>query len=323
MRNPEHMTPSATATSSSANRWWVYQRERFPVFAHGALIAAFSLSAVGYSAALRGPGAAPRAASAVVAFVTSFLCFLQLRIADEFKDNEEDTRYRPYRPVPRGLVTLRELGWLGAATAAVQLALALWLEPRLAVLLLGVWAYLGLMSVEFFARDWLKARPFTYMWTHMAIMPLVDLYATACDWFVAGGGMQWRPPRGLLWFLLVSLFNGFVIEIGRKIRAPGDEEEGVDTYSRVWGRGRAVAAWLAAMLAAAGFAVAAAWRIDFVVPVAAVVAVLLGVATAVALNFLRAPATTRAKRVEAASGIWTLGVYLSLGVAPLVARYIA
>ena len=41
-----------------------------------------------------------------MAVVTSFLSFLQLRIADEFKDFDEDSRYRPYRPVPRGLVTL-------------------------------------------------------------------------------------------------------------------------------------------------------------------------------------------------------------------------
>ena len=37
-----------------ANRWWVYQRERFPVLVHGALIGAFSLSAVCCSALLRG-----------------------------------------------------------------------------------------------------------------------------------------------------------------------------------------------------------------------------------------------------------------------------
>ena len=44
---------------------------------------------------------------------TSPVFFLQLRIADEFKDFAEDSRFRPYRPVPRGLVTLTELGWVG------------------------------------------------------------------------------------------------------------------------------------------------------------------------------------------------------------------
>ena len=35
-------------------RWWIYQRERFPVLAHGLLIAAFSSSAVCFSQLLRG-----------------------------------------------------------------------------------------------------------------------------------------------------------------------------------------------------------------------------------------------------------------------------
>ncbi|MGH9766365.1 MAG: UbiA family prenyltransferase, partial [Blastocatellia bacterium] len=146
-------------------RWWTYQRERFPVFAHGALIAAFSFSAVSYSALLRGASRFPAAGAVGAAFITSFIFFLQLRIADEFKDAEEDARYRPYRPVPRGLITLRELGVAGALGASIQLGLALALAPALALWLAMVWLYLGLMSKEFFAREWLKARPITYLWT--------------------------------------------------------------------------------------------------------------------------------------------------------------
>lgn len=36
------------------SRWWIYQRERFPIFAHGMLIAAFSFCMVAYSALARG-----------------------------------------------------------------------------------------------------------------------------------------------------------------------------------------------------------------------------------------------------------------------------
>ena len=117
-----------------ANRWWTYQRERFPVFAHTPIIAAFSLSAVSYSALIRGAHHLPAWQPCVVAFASSFLFFLQLRFADEFKDFEEDSRYRPYRPVPRGLIKLSELGWVWAGCIALQLALALWLAPRLIVM---------------------------------------------------------------------------------------------------------------------------------------------------------------------------------------------
>ena len=111
-------------------RWWIYQRERFPLAAHGPLIAAFSASAVSFSALLRGGEDGPRVASFVVAFVVSLGSFLQLRIADEFKDAEEDARYRPYRPVPRGLVKLSELAAIGVVIGAVQLVGALWLGCR-------------------------------------------------------------------------------------------------------------------------------------------------------------------------------------------------
>jgi 4-hydroxybenzoate polyprenyltransferase len=300
-----------------ANRWWVYQRERFPVLAHTPIIAAFSLSAVSYSALLRGMIHLPGWKPCVVAFVSSFLFFLQLRLADEFKDFEEDSQYRPYRPVPRGLVSLRELAWVWAGCIAIQLALAVWLAPRLIVLLLITWMYLGLMSKEFFARRWLKARPITYMVTHMAIMPLVDLYTTSCDWVPVGLS---RPPHGLLWFLLVSFFNGMVVEIGRKIRSPQDEEAGVETYSFLWGRRNAVLTWLGMVGCTAGFAYVAAAGIGFARPILILLLVLFCAAAGVAVFFLQGAVARRGRYVEVMAGVWSLLMYLSLGFVPMVLR---
>lgn len=298
------------------NRWWIYQQERFPVFAHGPLILAFSLSAMAYSALLRGEREL-RPDAALVAFVTAFLFFLQLRIADEFKDAEDDARWRPYRPVPRGLVTLRELGWVGAGAGAVQLVGSLWLRPLQLLLLLAAWGYLALMSKEFFVRDWLKASPIVYMLSHMVVMPVFDIYATACDWLTAGA----MPPHGLGWFLAVSYLNGIVIEIGRKVRAPEDEEEGVETYSALWGRPRALGAWFVAMVLTALCAWRGALLIDFAAPVALLLALLLAAAAFLAISFARSPLPGRGKRVELFSGVWTLLMYLSLGAVPLLLRY--
>lgn len=307
-----------TATSSSPNiltRFWTYQSERFPVVGHGILIAAFSFSAISFSMLLRGAIVWPNAGGVLVGFASAFLFFLQLRLADEFKDFEEDARYRPYRPVPRGLVSLRELGGLGVLTAALQLALALWLEPKLVPLLLLTWGYLALMSKEFFVPDWLKAHPIIYMASHMVIVPLIDLYTTACDWLVAGESV---PHGGLAWFLVVSFFNGVVIELGRKIRAPQDEERGVETYSALWGRPAAALAWLGALAVTAVSAWLAACEIGFAGPVGWLLAGLLLVAGAVALRFLRQPVTRRAKLIETVSGVWTILMYLSVGAAPLL-----
>jgi 4-hydroxybenzoate polyprenyltransferase len=280
-------------------------------------VLAFSSSAVCFSSLLRGQVAWPAWPGLAVAFATCLLFFLGLRIADEFKDFEEDARYRPYRPVPRGLVTLRELGRVGAGAAAIQLLLALWLAPLLVAVLLAGWLYLALMSKEFFVRAWLKARPITYLWTHMFIMPIVDLYATACDWVPAGLKL---PPAGLPWFLAASFFNGIVIEFGRKLRAPADEETGVQTYSVLWGRRTAVLAWLGMMLATALCATRAAANIHFAAPVAAATGTLLLGAAIASAGFLRQPKPGSGKRFEQISALWTLVLYLSLGLVPLACR---
>ena len=242
-------------------KWWTYQKERFPIFQHGPLVAAFSSCAVAYSSMLT--GTSPSLFSFVVAFVTCLIFFLQLRIADEFKDAEEDAQYRPYRPVPRGLITLRSLAAVFCLGALIQLLLAWLYSPMSVIVLIIAWTYLALMSVEFFARDWLKAKPITYLWTHMLIMPIVDFYATACHWIPSGE----KPWSGLIFFLAASFCNGLVIELGRKLRQPSEEEDGVPTYSKLWGLKKAAWAWFGCIMFTTLFATLAAIQIQFTWPV--------------------------------------------------------
>jgi 4-hydroxybenzoate polyprenyltransferase len=300
------------------NRWITYQRERFPLEAHGPLVAAFSASAVCYSSLLRGNDVLPGRAALLVAFVTSLLFFLQLRIADEFKDFEDDSTYRPSRAVPRGLVTLPELARVGIGGAAIQLLLALLLDPTIIWILAVAWVYLALMTREFFVARWLKQHPVLYMTSHMMILPLVDLYATACDWWVVG---LRQPPQGLLWFLVVSYFNGMVVEIGRKIRVPADEERGVDTYSALWGRARAVRAWLFVVLLTALAAWRAAAEIGTEGPMVMLLTVLVALCVGAGVRVSRSEARGAGKAVEVMAGLWTVFMYLGLGAIPVLVAW--
>jgi len=303
---------------TSANRWWIYQKERFPLAAYAPLIAAFSFAAVGYSTLRRGSVIGLGWRQTVVAFATSLLFFLQLRLADEFKDFEEDLRYRPYRPVQRGLVKLREIAFVVAACVLLQLLLALWLSIRLLPLLVIAWAYLLLMSKEFFAPRWLKRHPLLYMLSHMVITPLIFLFASACDWVTAG---YIRPSTGLLWMLAVGYFNGMVVEIGRKVRAPEDEETGVETYSFLWGRRNAVLAWLAAIVATAAFAYVAARDIHVTQLTVSLLLPALLVCAIAASTFLADGRRGRGKWIESISGLWALLTYITLGALPVLLRW--
>ena len=319
---------------SLLQRAWIYQKERFPLVKHGLLIAIFSGAAVGYGASLT--ATRPALSSAFVAFFSTFAFFWQMRVADEFKDLADDAQYRPYRPVPRGLVSLRELALLGLLSAAIQASLALWLAPALLGLLAIIWAYFGLMCKEFFVRDWLKAHPVAYVLSHMVIVPLIGGYAVSAQ-TLPQAGMALSPA--MVPFLLACFCNGLVIELGRKTRLPAGEEPGVETYSALWGLTVAVRLWLGAIVLTALFSLWSAWQINALALVIPILAALMGwigfkawpwlgksFATQASLPSPPAPLPRGEGSVEkrrktydildTPTAIWTLGVYLSLGWLP-------
>ena len=297
-------------------RLWAYQAERFPLVKHGVLIAAFGASATCLSALLR--GGAPSVLAIVVAVLVLFGFFFQLRVADEHKDNEDDTKFRPERPVPRGLVTLAELRVVAIGVGVTQVALTVALDWRLLGPLLLVWAWMAVMTKEFFVPAWLKKRPIIYMVSHMAIMPLIDLYVTACDWLPAGVALHENFGLTLGAFLLLSLVNGSVIEIARKSWAPSSEREGVETYSRLWGAQRAGIVVMALLLAGLALSAFINVRSDAGVVVLVGLMLVTMFAAWTAIDYAGAPAARKVKQMETGTAVFVLGNYLLLGVIPLL-----
>ncbi|MEP7209908.1 MAG: manganese transporter permease [Alphaproteobacteria bacterium] len=310
------MTDAASVKAPLASRLWTYQAERFPLFKHGLLIVAFGASAVCLSNLLRGSDP-PKPYAILVAVLVLFGFFLQLRIADEHKDNEDDTKYRPERPVPRGLVTLGELRWVALVLAIAQIALTASLDVRLLGLLVLVWAWMALMTKEFFVPAALKARPILYMVSHMMVMPLIDLYATACDWLPVGLAPAGHFGMALGGFLGLSLANGIVLEIARKSWAPEQEREGVETYSKLWKPERA--GITVAVFMFIGLVLSAYTHVQSGAGVAFIIALLLATAYAMytAIDYAGTPTLKTSKALETGSGVFVLANYLLLGVLPM------
>lgn len=298
-----------------AARLWVYQAERFPVFKHGALIAAFGASAVCLSALLR--RAAPNPLAILVAVVVLFGFFLQLRVADEHKDNEDDTKYRPERPVPRGLISLKELRYVAFGAAILQAGVTAMLDWRLLGLLAVVWAWMAVMTKEFFAPKALRARPVIYMISHMMVMPLIDLYATGCDWVPAGVPVGETFGLALGGFLALSLTNGVTLEIARKSWGPEQEREGVETYSKLWKPGGAGIAVAVVMFI--GLTLSAFVHVESGAGIVFLIGLLLAAAFGMyaAIDYAGTPSAKTSKLLEMASGVYVLANYLLLGVLPM------
>jgi len=312
---------SKTTTEESMTliqRFWVYQRERFPVIAYAIMVLSFTFSAASYSRICRQAEGFVGVTKFITGVVTAFGFFFLLRVFDEFKDAEDDAQFRPYRPVPRGLITLRQIGWAGAATIAFQLVLNIIVMPQMLWVYLIALVYIGLMTKEFFVPKWLKARPLTYMISHMLIMPLIDLYTTGLDWI----NENTAASKGLIFFLILTFFNGIVIEIGRKIRAPHAEEHGVETYSALYGHKRATVVWLLVLAVTGVTAYLAAHFAGYGIVSVAVLAGFMIVCSIPAFIFLNETDHNWAKKIELAAGVWTIGMYLTLGGVPMLVNFI-
>ncbi|MCC9076976.1 UbiA family prenyltransferase [Litorilinea aerophila] len=295
-------------------RLWIYQAERFPLLSHGLLVTIMAAGSLGFSARARGQAAWPGWLALAAASFCALGFFFQLRVADEYKDFHDDQAHRPYRPVPRGLIRLEELALLAVTVAGIQAGLTLWLGPALLPFLLAVWAYMAAMRWEFGLHRWLRARPWLYLASHMVIVPLIVLFLTAWDWRLRGS----NAPPGLGWFLALGFFNGVLFEVGRKVRAPADEEAGVETYTALWGCRKATLAWLAALALAALCALAAARPVGMVEWTGSVAAGLGVWAIIAARRFLQRPVTARARQVPLISALWVLALYVVLGILPFL-----
>ena len=254
----------------------------------------------------------PSLVEVTAAALSTLILFFQLRVADEFKDFETDSRYRPHRAVPRGLVTLRELATLAYVGAAIQFGIAIHLDFGLVPILAGVWIYMALMTKEFFAPLWLRAHPVVYLLSHMLIMPIIAFYISAFDWLNLGNEF----PLGLGWLLMLSFSCGLVLEIGRKVKSPGKERDGVETYSGLWGVPVSASIWVICIGVSAALYLKA---LSFVAAtgnfsIFAMSLPLVGLATAVPLlrrKWRRQKSADVA--IEPVSGLVAIMLYLCLG----------
>ncbi len=303
--------------SSFLKRFYIYQKERFSFLGHGLIVTSFSFSAISYSRICRGATGFINTNIFIAGIFITISLFFLVRIFDEFKDADDDAKFRSDLPVPRGLISLLELGSIAVIIIIFQIIVILLFFSQMIVFYLIVMFYLLLMGKEFFIPDWLKRHRFWYVTSHMFIIPLVDMYASGLDWKLSNV----NPPKGLIFFFAVSYMNGVVLEIGRKIRIPQNESEGVLTYSALLGVNKATYLWIfiliiTLILSIIASAFAGYGRIIFII--------LTGcffLCSFPAFAFLFKKSKKLSKTIEYASALWTIAMYLTLGGGPIISKF--
>jgi len=207
-------------------------RERFPLFGHVLLIVSYYSSNQFLAKALTAPGEPMRYTwHSAAGALTLLLFFFHLRVFDEHKDFEEDSRFHPDRVLQRGAITLAELRVLAWFCIAVEFTLAALAGTGPVVALVVAFVFSLLMLREFFAREWLKRHFLVYATSHMLLMPLLSLLVFS----FATRRLPWEAPPQFWLYAFVGFFVTFNVEVSRKIRAPEDEVEGLDSYSKTFG----------------------------------------------------------------------------------------
>lgn len=305
--------------ASFIKRFWIYQKERFPFIGHGIMISAFTFSAVSYSRICRGADGFISGKDFLIGVFTTVTLFFLVRIFDEFKDQKDDAKYRQYLPVPRGLISLKELRNAGLITVALQIGvLAIW-QSAMLLPYLGVMVYLILMGFEFFVPRWLKSRQILYITSHMFIIPLIDIYASGLDWRLEGVEAHW----GLAWFFAVSYCNGLVLEFGRKLRKPEEEEEGVVSYTGLYGPRGGVWIWLSLLLLTMLLAMGASYYADYGRLAYLIFGGFFLICSSPGVLFILGRGGIKSKTLEWSSVIWTALMYFALGAIPMIYKMLS
>lgn len=220
-------------------KWYTYQKERFPVLAFGSYVFAIAFATYCFSNSEFNK-VYPLGTSffdwkiILTMFVLGLLQFLMVRIIDEFKDYEEDCKYRPYRPVPRGLISLKELKVLFIICAILQIAITAIVNRYALKFLVLLWIVFYLMTKGFFIKKVLDKHILLEVTFDEIMMPILVVFLSKFP-----NGRIFLTNRYFL-FLFMTYVVSWIIEIARKVRCKEDEEEGVRTYTAVFGINKAM-----------------------------------------------------------------------------------
>ena len=286
-----------------ARNFLAYLNERFPPIANVLLILTYYSSNQFLAFALTEPGPVmhyDRWSFLGMLMLVSF--FFHIRVFDEHKDYEEDCLHYPNRVLQRGLVTLRDLKIAGAIAIATQLILVLARGPQATVAWAIAFGFTLLMLREFFARELLKRHFLLYATSHMLVMPLLSLLVFS----FATRRWPWEAPPWFWVYAFVGFFVTFNWEVSRKIRAPEEEREGVDSYTKIFGTFGA--AYVVLLIRAVDTALVAAvgWHLGFRAWFYAALVALYAVCLFGFFQYRFRPTPRHAKMMEVYAGMYMI-----------------
>ncbi|PIZ78631.1 MAG: hypothetical protein COY01_04095 [Candidatus Pacebacteria bacterium CG_4_10_14_0_2_um_filter_40_20] len=204
---------------TTTKNFYIYQKERFPIVVLGLsfLPAILSSGAVVASQA--------EFKFVLIALIISVVYLLHVRIIDEFRDYEHDLRHHKERPVPSGIISLKELrviDWL--AIVAVPLA-SLYSGTGALLIAVAMLLYSYFARKEFFLG--LQFRRYFYLYNAVNLVQMLLLQILV--YTIANPSFSFTTLVTV--HFLFTTTGTIIFEFLRKVKSPGNDGTGKDTYT--------------------------------------------------------------------------------------------
>lgn len=197
----------------------IYQKSRFPVI----ILSLSFLPAILSTAVIVAKDVS--IFQIIGGLIASILYLLHVRIIDEKRDFLHDNKYHKSRPVQAGIITMSELQIMDIYAVIILLIIAISAGVYPALLVLIMLAYSFIASKEFFLGKKLRQHFFIYNFLNTTQTFILQLFIYA---FFAG----YIPITTIviIHFIFTSV-GTIVFEFVRKVKIPGKDGIGKDTYT--------------------------------------------------------------------------------------------
>jgi len=216
----------------TTRKFYSYQKERFPIAILGLSLLPAALS----SAVIVSDH--PAAGQVALAVIASLVYLLHIRVIDEHRDYGHDNVHHTTRPVQAGVISKEELRYVDfvAVVVLVVIAAIAGLSALTVAVIMLIYSYLA--GKEFFVGEKIRRRFFIYNGANLLQMLFMQI-------FVYSVFANPIPLNILvLTHFLFTTVGTIVFEFVRKLKIPGDDGTGKDTYTWYLGFNNSIVIYL-------------------------------------------------------------------------------
>ncbi len=214
-----------------ALRWLIFAKERFDPISHFIMVFIFIYAHVQVAKFAKISTTEPIKWNIFALNFGVLTFFFKLRLYDEIKDYKLDCVINPTRPLPRGLLTLKNVKQ-GIIFCIITELICATINGLSTLFVISISIlYSLLMYKEFFIPNFLRPKLTTYAVSHTVISVFLSvILITALT-----NQYPWNNPPAIFSFCFSNwaLFN--IFEFGRKTFCKHEEKEGVESYSKIFG----------------------------------------------------------------------------------------